>query len=208
MYEHDYALLGGLNRAKVGRYLSLVAAMVSAAIVFVLLAAVNLIQKLGLPATLTPSVMSLVGAGAVFGALYWIFNRFAWRWPLIKAAVKVPNIAGEWKCKGTTINPDGSVAYEWRGTVKIYQRWDKIRVRMSTPQSGSNSVAAALVCDDADGYRLLYHYRNDPKIEEVALKSHVGFCDINFATDLKTADGEYFNGRGRNTFGSMHLTRA
>ena len=36
MLEHDYALLGGLNRARVGRYLSIVAASVSAGIVFVL----------------------------------------------------------------------------------------------------------------------------------------------------------------------------
>ncbi|XIA62055.1 hypothetical protein ACFIOY_20425 [Bradyrhizobium sp. TZ2] len=77
MLEHDYALLGGLNRAKVGGYLSLVAASVSAGIIFVLLAAVNLVQRLGLPANLTPSVLSLVGAGAVFGVLYWIFNRYA-----------------------------------------------------------------------------------------------------------------------------------
>ena len=58
MLEHDYALLGGLNRARVGRYLSIVAASVSAGIVFVLLAAVNLVQRLGLPANLTPSVLS------------------------------------------------------------------------------------------------------------------------------------------------------
>ena len=36
---------------------------------------------------------------------------------------------------------------------------------------------------------------------------HLGFCDLNFAKDLKSAEGEYFNGHGRNTFGVMHLTR-
>ena len=46
MLEHDYALLGGLNRAKVGRYLSLVAASVSAGIVFVLLAADHDVDEL------------------------------------------------------------------------------------------------------------------------------------------------------------------
>jgi hypothetical protein len=207
MLEHDYALLGGLNRAKVGRYLSLVAATVSAGIVFVLLAAVNLVQRLGLPADLTPSVLSLVGAGAVFGALYWIFNRYAWRWPVLNPAVKVPNLSGEWECSGKTFNPDGTVQYDWKALVTIYQSWDKIRVRLKTEQSGSDSIAAALVCDDADGYRLLYNYRNHPRIVEVELQSHIGFCDLNFAKDLKSAEGEYFNGHGRNTFGSMHLTK-
>ncbi len=207
MLDHEYALLGGLNRAKVGRYLGLVAAAVSAAIVFVLLSLVDFAKSLGMPANLTPSVMSLVGAGAVFGVLYWIFNRYAWRWPLLNLAVKVPNLSGDWKCMGKTYNPDGSVQYEWKATVTIYQRWDKIRVKLKTEQSGSESIAAALVCDDDDGYRLLYNYRNHPRIGEVELKAHLGFCDIIFAKDLKSADGEYFNGRGRNTFGTMHLTR-
>src|SRR5262249_41960390 len=98
MLDHEYALLGGLNRAKVGRYLAIVAAAVSATIVFLLLSAVTFIQKLGLPANLTPSIMSLVGAGAVFGALYWLFNRYLWRWPLLSVALKVPNLAGDWEC--------------------------------------------------------------------------------------------------------------
>lgn len=207
MLDHDYALLGGLNRAKVGRYLGIVAATVSAAIVFVLLSVASFVQKLGLPANLTPSVMSLAGAGAVFGALYWLFNRYLWRWPLLSMALKVPNLGGEWRCKGATLAPDGSVQHEWAGAISIYQRWDKIRVRLKTEQSGSDSIAAALVCDDDDGYRLLYNYRNQPKIGEVDLKGHLGFCDLHFAKDLKSAEGEYFNGHGRNTFGTMRLTR-
>ena len=80
MNEHEYALLGGLNRTKVGRYLSLLAASVSAGIVFILLSAVNIAHRWGLPVNLTPAVLSLVGAGAVFAALYWLFDRAAWRW--------------------------------------------------------------------------------------------------------------------------------
>src|SRR6185312_8952356 len=143
----------------------------------------------------------------VFGVLYWVFNRYAWRWPLMSLAVKVPNLSGAWQCSGKTYNAEGAVEYEWSGTVTIYQRWDKIRVKLKTDKSGSDSIAAALVCDDDDGYRLLYNYRNQPRIDAVELKGHLGFCDLIFAKDLKSADGEYFNGRGRNTFGTMHLTR-
>src|SRR6185437_11634158 len=148
MLDHEYALLGGMNRAKVGRYLAVVAAAVSAAIVFALLSIVDLVKSFGLPVSLTPSVMSLVGAGAVFGVLYWVFNRYAWRWPLMSLAVKVPNLSGAWQCSGKTYNAEGAVEYEWSGTVTIYQRWDKIRVKLKTDKSGSDSIAAALVCDD------------------------------------------------------------
>jgi hypothetical protein len=207
MQEHEYALLGGMNRAKVGRYLSVLAATVSAAIVFVLLSAVNLAQRFGLSATLTPSVLSLVGAGAVFGVLYGLFDRYVWRWPYLERLLKVPCLSGDWACKGQTLKPDGTPSYAWDGTMTIVQSWDKLRVRLKTKQSGSNSIAAALIWDEADGYRLLYNYRNDPRIGETELKSHLGFAELTFAKDRKSAEGEYFNGHGRFTFGTMHLTR-
>lgn len=207
MSNHEYALLGGLNRAKVGRYLGTMAASVSAFIVFIMLSFSDIAKSLGLPTNLTPSLMSLIGAGAVFGVLYWIFNRYAWRWPLLNLAVKVPNLSGDWNCEGSTCNTDGSSSYQWNATVTIYQSWDKIRVKLKAEQSGSDSIAAALVCDDDDGYRLFYNYRNNPRIDAVELKPHIGFGDIIFSKDLKTAEGEYFNGHGRTTFGTMRLIR-
>jgi hypothetical protein len=207
MREHEYALLGGVNRAKFGRLLGLIAASVSAAIGFVLLAMVDLAKQYGLPANLTPSVLSLVGAGAVFTALYWLFDRYAWRWSFLKPVIKVPNLAGEWNCKGQTINPDKSLGYVWSASITIHQSWDKIKVHVKTDQSSSSSIAAAIVCDDADGFHLMYNYRNQPGTGEKELHAHVGFCELLFHRSLFTAEGEYFNGNGRYTFGTMKLTR-
>lgn len=207
MREHEYALLGAMNRAHVGRYLGLISASVSAFIVYLLLSAVDLAHRLGWNASLTPSILSLAGAATVFTALYWLFDRFAWKRRFLSLVIKVPDIAGQWDCHGQTVNPDGSPGYSWKATVTILQSWDRIRVLLKTAQSTSNSVSAALICDDADAYRLLYHYRNDPRIGEVELKSHLGFGELVFARDLRSADGEYFNGHGRNTFGTMKLKR-
>src|SRR5258706_6746883 len=134
MRDHEYALLGGINRARVGRYLTLIAASVSAGIVFVLLTAVDIAKRLGLNVNLTPSVLSLVGAAAVFGVLYWIFDRFAWRWRFLNAVIKIPNFAGQWSCDGQTIEKDGTPGYTWQAIVIIFQSWDKIRVRLKTAQ--------------------------------------------------------------------------
>jgi hypothetical protein len=168
---------------------------------------VDIVKRFGWNVNLTPSILSLVGAAAVFSALYWVFDRFAWRWRFLNAVIKVPNVSGEWNCDGQTINSDGGPGYSWKGIVAIFQSWDRIRVRLRTSQSGSESIAAALICDDGDGYRLLYNYRNDPKIGEVDLKGHLGFSELVFAKNLETAEGEYFNGHGRYTFGTMRLKR-
>jgi hypothetical protein len=207
MLEHEYTVLGGVSRAKVGRYLSLIAAGISAAVVFALLWGIDIAQRFGVPANLPPSVLSLVGAGAVFAALYWILDRYAWRWNPISRLLKVPVLAGEWSCKGTTVKTESNPEYEWDAKITIIQSWDRLRVRLKTSQSGSNSTSAALICDEAEGYRLFYSYKNDPHIGEVELNSHRGFAEIVFTKDLQAGNGEYFNGYGRYTFGTMRLKR-
>jgi hypothetical protein len=207
MQEHEYSLLGGVNRARIGRYLGAASALISAAVVFLLLTVVDLAKTYGLPVNLPPSVLSLVGAGAIYAVLYWIFDQYAWRWPAVSKLLKLPNLSGDWDCVGKSLNEDGSLKYDWKGVVTIIQSWDKLRVRLKTDNSGSNSVAAALSYDAADGYILLYHYHNDPKVEQRNLAPHQGYASITFATDQQTGKGEYFNGRGRITFGTMELRR-
>lgn len=207
MLEHEYTVLGGVKRAIVGRYLSAIAAAVSAGVVLILLWSVDIAAKFGVHASLPPSVLSLVGAGAVFTILYWILDRYAWRWSVVAKLLKVPDISGEWACQGETIKTDSVPGYIWQARITIVQSWDKIRVRLKTEQSGSNSNSAALVCDEIDGYRLFYSYKNDPKIGELELNGHRGFAEITFSTDLTSGEGEYFNGHGRYTFGKMTLKR-
>jgi hypothetical protein len=53
----------------------------------------------------------------------------------------------------------------------------------------------------------MYHYRNEPRAGERDLTAHHGFAEVTFSADLQTATGDYFNGRGRNTFGTMSWTK-
>lgn len=207
MLDHEYALLGGINRSQIGRFLSIFAALVSATLVFLLLSAVDLAQHLGIPVNLPPTALSLLSAGVVFTGLYAVFNKHAWRWRLISAVLKVPDLSGEWNCKGHTLDENGKILHEWNAHIFIVQTWDKIRVRLRTTQSASNSITAALFHDEVDGFRLLYNYRNDPKMGEPTLKSHIGCANILFNKDLSEGKGEYFNGYGRPTFGTMELSR-
>ncbi|MEX5359470.1 hypothetical protein, partial [Klebsiella pneumoniae] len=57
------------------------------------------------------------------------------------------------------------------------------------------------------GHQLLYNYRNQPKTGEEHLTSHVGFAEFRFDDGLKSAEGHYFNGQGRATYGTMTITR-
>lgn len=207
--DHEYTVMGGTNRAKIGRYLSLASSAISAGLVFLLLAAVDLAKKFDLPVNIPPTVLSLAGAGAVFGILYWVLNSYMWRWPGVTHLLKVPDLSGTWDCAGESLGPNAPVSPQWSGEVTIVQTWDKLRIRLKTAQSGSSSMAAALAHDSVDGFVLLYQYRNDPKIAATAtgMASHMGCAVVTIAKDIRSASAEYFNGGGRSTFGKMNWTK-
>jgi len=207
MEEHEYALLGGINRATIGRYLAIVSAAASSLLVWALSSLIDLGRQLGAPINITPALFSLISASAIFTFLYWLFNKYIWKYPPISNLLKTPDLSGSWKCYGKKLNQDGSVELEWDGELTIIQSWDKFRVRLLTKSSASNSITAALAHDAADGYRLLYSYRNEPKIDQPELASHRGYASILFTPSLKTGNGEYFNGAGRISFGTMQLKR-
>jgi len=79
--EHEYSVMGGANRANVGRLLSFVASAISGGLVFTILYMVDLAKKLGWNVNAPPTLLSLIGAGAVFGGLYWMLDKWAWKWP-------------------------------------------------------------------------------------------------------------------------------
>jgi hypothetical protein len=205
MLEHEYALLGGFNRSHLGRWLGGFSALISSALVFALLSAVDLAKRVGLDANLPPVALSLVGAGAVYGGLYLLFNHVVWKYAPLGKLLKVPDLSGTWRCEGVRL--ETGTPEPWEGVVTIVQTWDKLRIHLETSTSGSDSVAAALLHDAAVGYRLMYHYKNQPRLSAPQLAPHHGFAELTFQADGQTGSGEYFNGRGRNSFGTMTLRR-
>lgn len=207
MRSHEYSLLDGVNRSKVGRVIGGIAALISALVVFIFLSYFDMATRYGWPANIPPSLMSALGAGVVYFALYWFFNRFAWRW--VAKPLRVPNLQGRWRCEGQGY-PGGEGAQDmrpWEGEVKVFQSWDKLRIHLKTTQSHSDSVVAALMHDDTGGYRLIYNYENAPRNDQPELSPHMGFCDMRVAEDQQSAEGEYFNGRGRGSYGRMAWAR-
>ena len=203
--DHEYALVGGVNRATSGRWVAIMAAGVSALLVFVLLSLIDVAEKFGVQANIPPSIFSLVGAGAVYGLLYLIFSRFVWKWGPISRFMRVPNLEGEWLCVGQSSFAGASGT--WEAVVEIAQNWDKLCIVMRTTKSRSESVSAALISEGVGTFRLLYHYKNDPREFEDGLGPHHGFVDLIITKDQTEADGVYFTGRGRTTHGTMHWVR-
>lgn len=144
----------------------------------------------------------------LFLGLYWLFNSKLWRVPSLRRVLLIPDLNGKWSCDGLTVLRDGvPVETAWKGEVFITQSWSKIQICLRTKQSTSRSVSASLSREPGVGYRLIYHYRNDPSASELVLQKHDGAAEIVFEEDCRLGKGNYFTDQHRRTVGSMKLSR-
>lgn len=202
MTLHEYAIIGH-KRSEIGRWLG-VASVVIAPILTHLLVSMSQLNFLtesirGTLATFTFST------GLTYLAIYWLFNCFGWR--LLDRFLHIPNLAGRWQINGTSLDQDGSPRFSWQGELVISQKWDRIAIELKTGQSGSYSETASLLIKHDNESKLSYSYQNHPRLGEMELNKHQGFCELIFDPTLNKANGHYFNSLGRYTFGRMELTK-
>lgn len=207
MTQHEYAVLGGFNRAKIGHAIGILASILASALATGYIALVDLFANLGWLTTVPRIILWPVGAGTIYAGLYWFFEKYFWRISWVSKLLHVPNLAGEWECTGSTLNPDKTLKFTWTAKITIVQSWDKIRVNLVGTHSKSNSISAALTFDEAEGFRLMYSYLNIPNAGAPHISSHRGHAELVFTSDLKGATGEYFNGITSFNFGTMNLVR-
>jgi predicted pore-forming effector associated with SMODS systems len=206
MQPHEYSVIG-LDRTSIGRYLSTAAGLMASVTAILITLGFDLAKRLGLSDDGSSLAVFPINATAFYFLGHLAFNKWIWRHKFVQAILGVPDLDGEWDCQGRTKDNDGTVTYEWNATVTITQTWEKIRVYLNTGQSSSRSKSASLVKEPGRGYVLMYSYQNEPRIGEPELRAHVGYCELQLSEDLKVAEGDYFNNKGRITFGRMKLVR-
>lgn len=203
--EHEYSVIDH-PRAAVGRWIGSAAGAIAAVITVIAPIITGWFDQLHVAVGTPRWVVAPIAAGVVFALVHLAFDKLVWRWPLVRTFLRIPDLNGVWAVSGRTMNPVPGAPDEWTGEVRITQTWEKIWVHLKTRQSCSSSKAASLLRQPGAGCILMYSYRNEPRIGE-AITPHVGYAELTFDEDLAGADGEYFNSKGRTTFGRMTLTR-
>ncbi len=142
---------------------------------------------------------------ALYGLLWFGFDRLAWRWSIWRhvGIVRAPDYRGSWQLVGHSDFDSGT---EFGGTAVVRQTWTRIGIEMETGQSRSHSLTASVLLEPSSRPRLTYQYLNEPKADaDVALQAHRGTAWLDLQDDALV--GEYYGGRGSKNGGSLRLTR-
>ena len=158
---------------------------------------------------------------AIFTGIYLLFNRRAWRWPLIRRFVAQPDLNGTWT--GTlessyeglemdesaeAVEPDGGD--EQFPRITVTQTWSHLELVLETESSVSNSTSAKFRTNKSFP-ELVLTYVNKPKGEPATeLNMHEGTNVLRVTDDADgrlTLEGTYYTDEHRNNHGVMSFTR-
>jgi len=148
-----------------------------------------------------PSVASF------YGALYALFDKWAWRWGGFRklGIVKVPVLLGRWT--GHLTSSFDEYAATKDASVEISQTWTDLRVILRTTDSTSRSLVGSVLTEASIGPVISYEYQNDPAPGAVSgMAIHYGTARL-VLTAANKLDGEYYSGRGRQNVGRLSLQR-
>lgn len=145
-----------------------------------------------------PSVMGF------YGFFYYLFDNFIWSYQLGKFSFSsIPNLKGTWvgviHSSYNDTDYDGIVLY-------VHQTWSSVSVQLQTMTSSSRSTMASINTLDSSESTLKYEYMNEPTARSLqTMAIHRGTANMRLSPDGLSLEGDYFTGRGRQTFGDMRF---
>ncbi|UOQ83978.1 Cap15 family CBASS effector [Gracilibacillus salinarum] len=134
-----------------------------------------------------------IAAMGLFGILYSIFDKFIWKWKLLRkiGLVQTPNLNGTWKGEFRSSYYDFKEGFP--AVLFIEQTWSRICIRGKFNHSKSSSHTASLKVNDGGGIKLFYSYYNDkdPEQYKKGMSNHRGYGHLQIINGSMT--GHYFN---------------
>ena len=153
----------------------------------------------------------------LFTALYILFKKSAWRWPIIRWFVSQPDLNGTWTGSLESSYQNGSAeGMETDGgkkqfpRIEIDQDWSHIEIVLETEHSISHSTSATFRTNKTFP-ELVLTYVNNPKREpttELDMHEGTNILRVTRGTDNQMIlEGEYYTDEKRNNHGTMRFTR-
>jgi hypothetical protein len=151
----------------------------------------------------TPSVLGF------FGIFVWLFDNYLWKIGIVHQTkwFFIPNLNSAWVVEIKSSHKGFEETVEARAIIR--QTASKICIALETTLSHSRSIYAALMrTERLNTFELTYLYVNEPKADSIAtMNIHQGTACLRISDDCKVLEGEYYSGRGRQTFGRIIFRR-
>lgn len=145
-------------------------------------------------------------AFAVYGVLYFLFNKWLWIFLSKIKVLSTPYLNGDWESK-----IDSSFDFKQEpivSSLEIRQTWTKISFDLTTHLSNSESCDASIDIQPDGRFKITYNYINTPKsIAPESMTTHTGTTHLTVSKDKNSFTGFYYTSRDRKNFGDIYFKR-
>jgi hypothetical protein len=146
---------------------------------------------------------------AVFGGLFWIFDKYAWRWSWINAGISTPNLNGEWIIYLKSSLDEFKNEYE--GKLTITQTWTKIHLYLDGEKFTGVSKMAGIEVHTSTSFTLKWEYLSKRKPEFVKDNEYMHYGITNVTNEpgnlIKKLEGDYYADRSRHSSGPVRIIK-
>jgi hypothetical protein len=145
---------------------------------------------------------------AVFGALYWVFDKYVWKWPWVIILLSTPDLNGTW-----IIYLKSSLdkfATEYEGRLMITQTWTKIHILMDGYKATGESKMAGIEIHTTTSFTLKWEYLSQRKPEYADKEyMHYGITKVRNEPGANTSTliGDYYADRSRHSSGPVRIIK-
>ncbi len=149
-------------------------------------------------------LVSAPSMGATFVLTYAVFDRYVWRWSLLRrlSLVGVRDLSGTYEGRLTsTFKDEQGDPIERDITLQVVQTWTRVKIEMTVRSGTSSSMSTSAlgsVTNDGTASCLTYIYKNkvNPGLADADMGDHDGAADLRIYADGHVT-GRYFNSRPR-----------
>ncbi|WP_434521082.1 hypothetical protein [Halorubrum sp. AS12] len=212
---HPYSIVGARWR-KVG-YLMFTAVLLSSFLQETLIELFAI-----LPFFTTSLVPPGLPTFAIFTAIFFVWDRYLWHFPLVSNFTSPPDLRGTWKGGLTSSHEQTRLGEFEMDTDEVEQQtseetpimvidqtWSNIKVTIDFPHSESISTTASVIRDRTDPV-LRINYRNHPRGDSPdGVGIHEGTNDLRYRTHESgdILEGKYYTDENRNNHGHVEFQR-
>lgn len=149
---------------------------------------------------------------AVYGLLFGLFNKYIWRWKLLRAIglISTPDLNGEWDMISNSSKTEQKIQYQ--GKLYIDQTWTEINIYFDGNIATSNSLMASINFLNHKKFSIEWEYLSKKKPEHAEEEyMHYGITRLELVLGESSGTilkGDYFTDRSRNNYGDVEITKA
>lgn len=134
--------------------------------------------------------LSVPSAFTIFGAYAWIFDRVAWKWPIVCRSHGIPDLTGTWT--GAALRADET---EYELILYIQQTWTKIQIEAVGDQTRSVASCVSFNLSTPARMSLQYIYEIRPNAEPKDRSVRGTGCQELILDSDRELSGPYFHSR-------------